>query len=123
MQPNLAASKRQHPDTAAAEPAEPIRLQKALSRAGVASRRHAEALIDARRVEVNGRTVERQGMRVDPKSMAPLVDVAFAKGISLMASALGPPPPWLIERAKAEGEIPVAALAGSLEHAIRQVPA
>lgn len=66
MQPNLAASKRQHPDTAAAEPAEPIRLQKALSRAGVASRRHAEALIDARRVEVNGRTVERQGMRVDP---------------------------------------------------------
>ena len=59
------------------------------------------------------------GMRVDPKSMAPLVDVSFAKGISLMASALGPPPPWLVERAKAEGDVPVAALAGSLEHAIR----
>ena len=59
------------------------------------------------------------GMSVDPKSMAPLVDVSFAHGISLMASALGPPPPWLIERAKAEGEVPVAALAGSLEHAIR----
>lgn len=59
------------------------------------------------------------GMRVDPKSMAPLVDVAFGKGIGLMASALGPPPPWLVERAKAEGDIPVAALAGSLEHAIR----
>jgi len=59
------------------------------------------------------------GMRVDPRSMAPLVDVAFAKGISLMASALGPPPPWLVERAKAEGEVPGAALAGSLEHAIR----
>ncbi|MCO8125797.1 nitronate monooxygenase family protein [Acidimicrobiia bacterium EGI L10123] len=59
------------------------------------------------------------GMRVDPKSMAPLVDISFAKGVSLMASALGPPPPWLIERAKAEGEVPVAALAGSLEHAIR----
>jgi NAD(P)H-dependent flavin oxidoreductase YrpB (nitropropane dioxygenase family) len=59
------------------------------------------------------------GMRVDPRSMAPLVDVAFAKGVSLMASALGPPPPWLIERARAEGEVPVAALAGSLEHAIR----
>lgn len=59
------------------------------------------------------------GMRVDPKSMVPLVDVAFAKGVALMASALGPPPPWLIERAKAEGEVPVAALAGSLEHAIR----
>jgi NAD(P)H-dependent flavin oxidoreductase YrpB (nitropropane dioxygenase family) len=59
------------------------------------------------------------GMSVDPKSMAPLVDVSFAHGISLMASALGPPPPWLIERAKAEGEVPVAALAGSLEHAVR----
>ncbi len=59
------------------------------------------------------------GMRVDPKSMAPLVDISFAKGVSLMASALGPPPAWLVERAKAEGEVPVAALAGSLEHAIR----
>ena len=59
------------------------------------------------------------GMRVDPKSMAPLVDVAFAKGVGLMASALGPPPPWLVDRARAEGEVPVAALAGSLEHAVR----
>lgn len=59
------------------------------------------------------------GMRVDPRSMAPLVDIAFAHDVSLMASALGPPPPWLIDRAKAEGEVPVAALAGSLEHAIR----
>lgn len=59
------------------------------------------------------------GLRVDPKSMAPLVDVAFSHGISLMASALGPPPPWLVERAKAEGNVPVAALAGSLEHAVR----
>ncbi|MDZ7674414.1 MAG: nitronate monooxygenase family protein [Acidimicrobiales bacterium] len=59
------------------------------------------------------------GMSVDPKSMAPLVDVAFAKGIGMIASALGPPPPWLVERAKAEGDVPVAALAGSLEHAVR----
>ncbi len=59
------------------------------------------------------------GMRVDPKSMAPLVDISFSHGISLMASALGPPPPWLVERARAEGDIPVAALAGSLEHAVR----
>ncbi len=58
------------------------------------------------------------GMRVDPKSMAPLVDVAFSRDIALIASALGPPPPWLIERAKAE-DVAVAALAGSLEHAIR----
>lgn len=58
------------------------------------------------------------GMRVDPKSMAPLVDVAFSRDIGLIASALGPPPPWLIDRAKDRG-VAVAALAGSLEHAVR----
>lgn len=42
------------------------RLQKVLARAGVASRRHAEALIAAGRVEVNGRIVTELGTRVDP---------------------------------------------------------
>ena len=58
------------------------------------------------------------GMRVDPKSMAPLLDVLFAHETKLVASALGPPPPHFIERAHAAG-IPVAALAGSVEHAER----
>ena len=58
------------------------------------------------------------GMRVDPKSMAPLLDVLFAHDTKLVASALGPPPPHFIERAHAAG-IPVAALAGSVEHAIK----
>lgn len=58
-----------------------------------------------------------RAMAIDPKSMAPLVDVAFAHDIRLIASALGTPPPWLIERARAKG-IPVAALAGRLDHAI-----
>jgi NAD(P)H-dependent flavin oxidoreductase YrpB (nitropropane dioxygenase family) len=57
-------------------------------------------------------------MRVDPKSMAPLLDVLFAHKTKLVASALGPPPPEFIERAHAQG-IPVAALAGALEHAVR----
>ena len=42
------------------------RLQKLLSRAGVASRRHAEAMIVDGRVTVNGRTVIELGTRVDP---------------------------------------------------------
>ena len=42
------------------------RLQKLLSRAGVASRRHAEAMILEGRVTVNGRTVIELGTRVDP---------------------------------------------------------
>jgi NAD(P)H-dependent flavin oxidoreductase YrpB (nitropropane dioxygenase family) len=56
-------------------------------------------------------------IRVDPKSMAPLVDVAFGHGAKLMASALGSPPAWLVERARSAG-VPVAALAGRLDHAI-----
>nr|MBK7067167.1 rRNA pseudouridine synthase [Deltaproteobacteria bacterium] len=43
------------------------RLQKVLARAGVASRRHAEELITAGRVRVNGRVVTEMGVRVDPR--------------------------------------------------------
>lgn len=43
-----------------------VRLQKLLSRAGVASRREAEALMLQGRVRVNGRVVTTLGTRVDP---------------------------------------------------------
>jgi 23S rRNA pseudouridine2605 synthase len=43
------------------------RLQKVLSRAGVASRRKAEELISAGRVRVGGRVVTELGTRVDPE--------------------------------------------------------
>jgi NAD(P)H-dependent flavin oxidoreductase YrpB (nitropropane dioxygenase family) len=56
-------------------------------------------------------------LAIDPKTMAPLIDVAFEHRIALMASALGSPPDWLVERARKE-KIPVAALAGRLDHAI-----
>ena len=45
---------------------EGIRLQKVLAQAGVASRRNAEILIEAGRVEVNDEIVTEQGRRVDP---------------------------------------------------------
>ena len=61
-------------------------------------------------------------MRIDAKSMAPLLDVLFAHDTRLVASALGPPPAHFIERAHAAG-IPVAALAGSVVHAERHVRA
>jgi NAD(P)H-dependent flavin oxidoreductase YrpB (nitropropane dioxygenase family) len=57
------------------------------------------------------------GLRIDPKSMAPLIDVAFEHRVALLASALGSPPSWLVDRAHAAG-IPVAALAGRLDHAV-----
>jgi pseudouridine synthase len=44
------------------------RLQKFLARAGIASRRHAEALIAAGLVTVNGKVVREQGVRVHPGS-------------------------------------------------------
>lgn len=62
------------------------------------------------------------GMRVDPRSMAPLLDVCFDHRPRLVASALGPPPAHFLERAHAAG-IPVAALAGTVDHARRHAEA
>lgn len=53
---------------------EGIRLQKILAQAGVASRRMAERLIDEGRVEVDGKIVTRQGVRVDPNTAVIRVD-------------------------------------------------
>ena len=52
------------------------RLQKVLAKAGVASRRHAEILIDAGRVEVNGKIIAKQGVKVNPS-----VDVIRVDGV------------------------------------------
>jgi NAD(P)H-dependent flavin oxidoreductase YrpB (nitropropane dioxygenase family) len=57
------------------------------------------------------------GLRIDPKSMGPLIDVAFDHRVALVASALGTPPPWLVEKAHAN-KVPVAALAGRIDHAV-----
>lgn len=62
------------------------------------------------------------GLNVSPRGYEPLLDVAFAHDIRLIASALGPPPPDLVERAHA-GDVVVAALAGTKEHALRHVAA
>lgn len=62
------------------------------------------------------------GMRVDPRSMAPLLDVCFEHRPRVVASALGPPPEHFVARAHAAG-MPVVALAGSVHHAERQAAA
>lgn len=51
-----------------------IRLQKVLANAGLGSRRACEALIDQGRVEVDGKRVREQGMRVDPRTAVIRVD-------------------------------------------------
>ncbi|HEU5159611.1 MAG TPA: nitronate monooxygenase family protein [Streptosporangiaceae bacterium] len=62
------------------------------------------------------------GRQVTLEGATELIDVALAHPIRLIASALGPPPPIMVERARAAG-VPVAALVGTVEHARRQVAA
>lgn len=57
-----------------------------------------------------------------PEMGEALMDVAFRHPISLIVNALGIAPPSMIERARKHG-IPVGALVGAKEHAIRQVNA
>jgi NAD(P)H-dependent flavin oxidoreductase YrpB (nitropropane dioxygenase family) len=59
---------------------------------------------------------------LNPAGAAALLDIAFGHRISLIASALGPPPPDLVARAKAAG-VAVAALVGQPKHAVRQIEA
>jgi len=58
---------------------------------------------------------------VSPLGYEPLLDVAFAHPIRLIASALGTPPPSLVARAHDAEHCVVAALAGTVEHAKRHV--
>ena len=65
-----------------------VRLQKVLALAGLGSRRACEALIDQGRVEVDGRLVTEQGMRIDPLTAVVRVDgerVPTAPDISVLA--------------------------------------
>ena len=63
-----------------------------------------------------------RGLNVSPLTYGPLIEVAFAHDITLIASALGAPPPDLVERAHGQGVL-VAALAGTKAHAVRHVAA
>ncbi len=53
---------------------EGVRLQKVLAQAGLGSRRACEEIIEAGRVEVDGKRVREQGMRVDPDRAVIRVD-------------------------------------------------
>ncbi|MDB5433275.1 MAG: putative monooxygenase [Caulobacter sp.] len=58
----------------------------------------------------------------DPENALRTLEAAFDHPIKLIANALGVPPPEMIAMGKAHG-VPVAALVGAREHAIRQVNA
>src|SRR5256885_2433152 len=69
---------------------EPMRIQRALARAGIASRRHAEELVAAGRVTVNG-AVARVGQSVDPETDRILVDGTRIGAVAPAARAT-----WLV---------------------------
>jgi NAD(P)H-dependent flavin oxidoreductase YrpB (nitropropane dioxygenase family) len=57
-------------------------------------------------------------LNISPNAYEPLLDVAFAHRIRMIASALGPAPPDLVSRAH-DNDVLVASLAGSTRHARR----
>ena len=59
---------------------------------------------------------------ITPENGYALMDVAFRHPIKLIANALGIAPPRMITQGKARG-VPVAALVGAKEHALRQAAA
>lgn len=67
------------------------RLQKVLARAGMGSRRACEELIEQRRVEVNGKIVTEQGLRVDPEKDEIKVDGLTVATQSYLFFALNKP--------------------------------
>jgi NAD(P)H-dependent flavin oxidoreductase YrpB (nitropropane dioxygenase family) len=74
--------------------------------------------VEATPVEVS----DQRPQPFDHETAFRVLEVAFRHPIKLIANALGVPPRAMIEMAKAHG-VPVAALVGSKEHAIRQVSA
>jgi NAD(P)H-dependent flavin oxidoreductase YrpB (nitropropane dioxygenase family) len=71
-------------------------------------------------VEEKKARVGRSGLSGDTGEQ--LLDVALRHPIKLMANALGVPPDYMLEAGRSSG-VPVAALVGAKEHALKQVKA
>ena len=83
----------------------------------------AKGLLDKAGVTLGDQRVrDDQPQPFDPARALEVLAAAFEFPIGLIANALGVPPPAMIEMGKAHG-VPVAALVGAKEHAIRQVSA
>ncbi|MBX6365082.1 MAG: rRNA pseudouridine synthase [Gemmatimonadetes bacterium] len=82
---------------------EPIRLQRFLSQAGVASRRRAEELIRAGRVRVDGVVVTELGGRVDPETARVEVDGRRVRPVARRWIALHKPVGYVTTRKDPEG--------------------
>ena len=73
----------------------PMRLQRFMAKAGVASRRSCERLIDEGRVKINGRQVTRQGERVGPDDIVTLNGKRLQISGAVLYLAMNKPPRYL----------------------------
>jgi NAD(P)H-dependent flavin oxidoreductase YrpB (nitropropane dioxygenase family) len=93
------------------------------SRVPQAHRDFAAKLLAEAGVEVlDARVSDDRAQPFDPELALRTLEAAFEHPIKLIANALGVPPPAMIEMGKKHG-VPVAALVGAKEHALRQVAA
>jgi NAD(P)H-dependent flavin oxidoreductase YrpB (nitropropane dioxygenase family) len=60
------------------------------------------------------------GRNIRDSAAQDMLEVAFSHPIRLIANALGPPPKYMLERSR-QAQVPVAALVGAPEHAVKQV--
>ncbi|WP_075353829.1 pseudouridine synthase [Desulfovibrio sp. DV] len=74
----------------------PMRINKALAAAGVCSRRHADELVAAGRVTVNGTIVTEQGLKIDPARDSLAVD-----GVPVVLAAADAAPLTVMHHKKA----------------------
>lgn len=81
----------------------PMRLQKFLSRAGAASRREAETLMQAGRVRVNGIRITTLGASVDPSTDRVELDGKEVRLVETLWVALNKPRGYLTTRTDPEG--------------------
>jgi NAD(P)H-dependent flavin oxidoreductase YrpB (nitropropane dioxygenase family) len=86
-------------------------------------RAYAKELLAKYGVDLKAREVSPdEPQPFDGETALQLLDVAFRHPIRMIANALGVPPKAMIDMGKAHG-VPVAALVGAKEHALRQVAA
>jgi len=105
------------PDSANAPRIVPMRLQKFIARAGVASRRGSEDLMTAGRVAVNGVVVRELGAKVDPATDVVTVDgTPVTLADTCVYLALHKPAGYVTTMSDPEGRPTVATLVPTAEH-------
>lgn len=88
-----------------------VRLQKFLARAGVASRRASEKLVEAGRISVNGQVVTELGTKVDPEADEVRLDgVPVCKAAEAVTLMLNKPAGYLTSMKDPQGRPCVAQL-------------